>query len=118
MPNVANEHVIGRRRDRRHQICVGGVYRTGSGSARPVQLTDLSMTGCRFVDTSRRLYVGTRLTVKIAEVGPFDAVVSWIDGASVGLRFVDPLYPPYFERLTESWTPAERELERRLNYRP
>jgi hypothetical protein len=117
MPDVVNEHLIGRRRDRRHQICAAGAYRTGSGSARAVQLTDLSLTGCRFVDTSRRLYVGTRLTVKIADVGPFDALVSWIDGASVGLRFVDPLYPPYFERLTESWPPGTKEFERRLNYR-
>lgn len=117
MPDVVNDNRIGRRRDRRHQICAAGSYRTGCGSARKVQLTDLSMTGCRFMDSSNRLAVGTRLTVRIAEVGPFDAMVSWMDGSSVGLRFMDPLYPPYFERLTENWPPAPKEFERRAGHR-
>jgi hypothetical protein len=117
MPEVANEFRIGRRRDRRHQICVAGSYRTGSGSARSVQLTDLSETGCRFLDNSNRLAVGTRLTVKIGQVGPFDALVSWIDGSSVGLRFNDRLYAPYFEQLISTWPPGDRTLERRFTNR-
>lgn len=117
MPDVFDEHRIGRRHDRRHQICAAGSYRTGSGGARSVQLTDLSLTGCRFVDTSNRLSVGTRLTVRIAEVGPFDAMVSWIDGGKVGLRFTDRLYAPYFEKLTSNWPPGNEGLERRLGHR-
>jgi hypothetical protein len=49
LPRV-DEHSIGRRRNRRHQICVAGSYRTGSGGARTVELTDLSLTGCRFIE--------------------------------------------------------------------
>jgi hypothetical protein len=113
MLSRVDEHNIGRRRDRRHAISAGGTYRTGSGSARAIELTDLSVTGCRFIDNSNRLYVGTRLTVKIGKVGPFDALVSWIDGTSVGLRFIDKLYPPYFEQLVASWPPTQRSLERR-----
>jgi hypothetical protein len=117
MPDQVDEFRIGRRRDRRHQICVAGAYRTGSGTARAVELTDLSLTGCRFIDPSNRLAVGTRLTVKIGQVGPFDALVSWIDGSSIGLRFIDRLYAPYFEQLVERWPPGPRGLERRVNYR-
>lgn len=117
MPDRFDEFSIGRRRDRRHQISVAGAYRTGSGSARAVELTDLSLTGCRFIDPSNRLSVGTRLTVKIGQVGPFDALVSWIDGSSIGLRFIDQLYAPYFEQVVQRWPPAPRELERRLNHR-
>lgn len=117
MPDLSHETRIGRRRDRRHPISVAGSYRTGSGSARAVELTDLSLTGCRFLDPSNRLAVGTRLTVKIGQVGPFDALVSWIDGSSIGLRFTDRLYRPYFEQLVSRWPPPTRELERRLTYR-
>lgn len=117
MPDQIIERRIGRRRDRRHQICVAGSYRTGSGTARAVQLTDLSVTGCRFLDNSNRLSVGTRLTVKIGQIGPFDALVSWIDGSSIGIRFLDKLYRPYFEQLVSTWPPGPRELERRLNRR-
>lgn len=117
MLHRVDEHSIGRRRDRRHQICVAGAYRTGSGGAHAVELTDLSMTGCRFIDNSNRLYAGTRLTVKIGKVGPFDALVSWIDGTSVGLRFVDKLYAPYFEQLVANWPPTPRSLERRSTRR-
>jgi hypothetical protein len=55
--------------------------------------------------------------VKIGKVGPFDALVSWIDGTSVGLRFADKLYAPYFEQLVANWPPTERSLERRSTLR-
>jgi hypothetical protein len=115
--DAIDRHRVGRRRARRFQILASGTYRTGSGSARTVHLTDLSQTGCRFIDPRNGLAVGTRLTVKIGGVGPFDALVYWIDGAVVGLRFCDQLYPPYFDHLLAAWTPPAGQFERRLNRR-
>lgn len=107
---------IGRRRSLRHQICAPGSYRTGSGTARRVDLTDISETGCRFVDTAKWLSVSTQLTIKIGRLGPFDAVVAWIDGSVVGLRFNRRLYHAYLEHLREA-APPPGALERRLNIR-
>lgn len=113
MPDETHEQRIGRRQDRRYPISVSGTYRTGSGTPRSIELTDLSQNGCKFVDHSNWLSVGTRLTVRIGGVGPFDAMVSWIDSPMIGLRFTDRLYPPYFEQLVETWKPGPRSLERR-----
>lgn len=115
--DAIDRHRVGRRRARRFQISASGSYRTGSGRARTVHLTDLSQTGCRFIDPRNGLAVGTRLTVKIGGVGPFDALVTWIEGAIVGLNFCDQLYPPYFDHLVASWTPPARQFDRRLNQR-
>ena len=104
---------IGRRKARRHAISVSGAYRTGSGTARAVELRDVSETGCRFIDATRRLYVGTQLTVRLGDLGPFDATVAWTDEAMVGLRFNQDLYEPLLEHLRAAFPYRTGELERR-----
>ncbi len=109
---------IGRRRARRRAITAQGSYRTGAGTARPVELCDVSEIGCRFVDPKNRLYVGTQLVVKVATLGPFDAVVAWMDGVSVGVRFNQPIYGPLLDHLCDQYMSQPNELERRRMARP
>lgn len=104
---------VGRRRAPRHYLRAPGAYRTGSGTLRPVQLTDLSKVGCRFADPTARLYVGTQLTVKIGDLGAVDATVVWIDGVKVGVRFNQELYEPFFDHLLHEFRHQPATLERR-----
>ena len=110
------DRVVGRRRAKRQQLSAAGFYRTGSGTPRNVILTDISKTGCRFVDVTNRLYVGTQLTLKIGAVGPIDAVVAWIDNRVVGVRFNAPLYESFLDHLVASGSPRDG-LNRRVNAR-
>lgn len=113
MDNIA----IGRRSARRHTISVPGSYRTGAGEPRVVELWDVSEEGCRFQDRANRLYVGTRLTIKVGDIGPIDATVAWIDNTMVGLQFCQALYEPLLAHLRTTGSPPRGVLERRRSWR-
>lgn len=94
-PRAASERV-----EPRHGLTMTGKVFTTSGS-REVTVLDLSERGCRVRDVSGHLPEGTRLSIKLGEVGPVEAMVMWSDGSFVGLRFANPLYPSVMQHIRE-----------------
>lgn len=90
------------RAEPRHGLKMMGKVFTTSGS-REVTVLDLSERGCRFRDASGHLTEGTRLSIKLGEVGPIEAMVMWSDGSYVGVRFANPLYPSVMEHIRETY---------------
>lgn len=87
------------RTNTRYPVSVAGRYRTGSGVSRDVRVRDLSENGCQFFDKFGCLRRGAPLSLRIAGVGPFDAVVAWSKGQEVGIRFLNPLYGPVMDHV-------------------
>jgi hypothetical protein len=108
---------VGRRRAVRYRVHAPGSYRTGSGTAQSVELFNISELGCQFLDRTRRLSAGTQLSVRIGNLGPFDARVAWVDGANIGLRFNTPLYAPYLKQILDALPEHHRQFERRISIR-
>ena len=90
------------RREIRYDIQIWGKYRRGRGSATAVQLFNLSEYGCQFRGLWGRLEEGATLTLKIGSIGPINAHVVWIDGASVGIEFADPLHPSVMAHIIDN----------------
>ncbi|BDI60888.1 hypothetical protein MACH05_14480 [Qipengyuania nanhaisediminis] len=86
------------REGQRHAVTVYGRFRY-NGRAYEVPLRDLSQTGCRFFDRHGCLAKGTPISLRIAGMGPFEAVVMWSADQYVGVRFDRPLYGPVLEHL-------------------
>lgn len=95
-PRSATERV-----EQRHGLTLAGRVFTASGS-REVTVLDLSERGCRFRDATGRLFEGARMTIKLGEVGPIEAMVMWTDGTFVGVRFANALYPSVMQHIRAS----------------
>lgn len=96
-PRNASERI-----EQRHGIKMPGKVFSAGGS-REIIVLDLSERGCRFRDTSNRLVEGARITVKLGEVGPIEAMVMWSDGTYVGVRFANPLYPSIMQHIRDAF---------------
>lgn len=92
---MTNNH----RYEDRHEVRVWGKYRLSNGVRRDIVFKDLSETGCRFYDRFSGLRGGEQITVRIENLGPFEATVMWAEGGYVGARFANRLYGPTFDHI-------------------
>jgi hypothetical protein len=98
------------RQEPRINVSIQGRYRTGSGVAKDVIVSDLSTRGCKFYDRFSGLKPETRISLRIGNIGPIDAVVRWRSGQIIGVRFDDALHPSVFEHMVTTisdWSPGE-----------
>ena len=88
-----------RRQDARIPVEILSRYRTGSGLAHIVQVSDLSRSGCMLHQNYSALEVGKRLTIRLDTIGPIDSIVRWKEGLKVGIQFLSPLHPSMADHL-------------------
>lgn len=100
-PPLQRPRSASERSETRHGLTLPGRVFTATGS-REVTVLDLSERGCRFRDTTGHLNEGARLTIKLGEVGPVEAMVMWSDGSFVGVRFANALYPSVMQHIRDS----------------
>ena len=74
-------------------------YRTGSGCAHHVHVTDLSRTGCLLHQNYSALVIGKHLSLRLGSIGPIESVVRWHDGLRVGVEFLTPLHQSVMDHL-------------------
>lgn len=86
-------------REERIPVEILSQYRTGSGRAHIVQVSNLSRAGCLMHQNFSALDVGKNLTIRLGTVGPIDAVVRWKEGLDVGLEFLNPLHPSVLDHI-------------------
>ncbi len=90
---------------KRERASVEGIcrYRSGSGIAVPVRISDLTEEGCRISSIPRALESGDRISISIDTLAPLFATVRWVErGRAAGLKFDNPLYPSVFDWLLSS----------------
>lgn len=92
-------HQSEERIEQRTLVSIQGRYRTGSGVARDVIVSDISANGCKFYDRFSNLKVDCRITIRIGNIGPLDAVVRWRVGQLIGVKFDDALHPSVFDHM-------------------
>lgn len=100
--------VENRRRSPRYGVDVDGIIRSGGGAEHAVAIANLSVDGCRFTASGRRMAAGTLLAIGIGPVGLLHARVAWRVGAVHGVSFDQPLHPAVLDhiRLFLSQEPA------------
>ena len=102
------------RRETRHEVTMQGRYRTGSGLARDVVVTDLSTTGCKFEDRVNNLRTGSIISIRIGNIGPITAHVQWMENSTIGVRFDSTLHASVLDHMLvtiEGWTAANKASE-------
>ena len=87
------------RSEPRIAVSIQGRYRMGSGVARDVIVSDISTMGCKFYDRFSSLKKDSRITIRIGNIGPLDALVRWQAGQLIGVRFDDALHPSVFDHM-------------------
>jgi hypothetical protein len=98
------------RREPRIAVSIQGRYRSGSGLARDVVVTDLSTSGCKFYDRFSNLKNDDRVTIKVGNVGPIGAVVRWRTGQIIGVEFEAPLHASVLDHMVTTisdWSVSE-----------
>jgi len=90
-----------RRGEDRRDIGAWGRYRTGRGVGRDVKILDVNAKGCRFHDKFGALDPDMPITVKIGNIGPLLSKVRWVEGATVGIAFEEPLYGAVLDHITK-----------------
>lgn len=86
----------------RREVGIEGRYRRGSGVPRDVWVTDISRTGCRFYDRFGNLKPGTVISIRLAGIGPIEAVVRWLDQHVNGVEFTQPLYDAVYDHICDN----------------
>jgi hypothetical protein len=102
------------RRADRHEVTLQGRYRTGSGMARDVVVTDLSTTGCKFDDPVHNLRNGSIISIRIGNIGPMTAQVKWLEHWTAGVRFDETLHASVLDHMLitiDGWTAPPRRAE-------
>lgn len=87
------------RREPRYNVSLDASFRNGAATRRPVRVTNLSATGCRFVSSARRLGMGTCITLAFGRAGFVDAKVRWRMGDTHGVRFERALRPAVLDHI-------------------
>lgn len=90
-----------KRREDRREIGAWGRYRTGRGVGRDVKILDVNAKGCRFHDKRGALDPDMRITIKIGNIGPLMSRVRWVEGATIGAEFDEPLYGAVLDHITK-----------------
>jgi hypothetical protein len=97
---VAAEFVEGPANQRRSARRAAGIRSAlrprGMGSI-PVQVVDISETGCR-VEVRPTPYEGSTVWLKLPGLEAWYARVAWVGEDCVGLQFSNPLHPAVVER--------------------
>lgn len=89
-----------------------GRYFTGRGSPVDVQLSDLSVGGCRFATGAQSLTLGSPVQIYVGGAGPFRANVKWVEKGEAGVTFAAPLSDEQFANFRNSHVPDFAELQR------
>ena len=76
-----------------------------------VRIFDASLHGCR-VEFVERPKVDEQLWVKFDGLQPLEAQVCWVEGFTVGVKFVQPIHPAVFDRLVSGLGPSEEPARR------
>lgn len=92
---------IGRRELPRHSTWIPGELRTGRGTPYPVEVVDLSESGCRINERSAWLKAPSEVTIRIGALESLDATIRWVCDGQAGLEFRRPIYGPVFEHLRD-----------------
>jgi hypothetical protein len=87
------------RREQRIPVEILSRYRSGTGRAHIVQVSDLSLTGCRMHQNFSALEVGMKLTIRLGTIGPIESIVRWKEGLDVGIEFLVPLHPSVLDHI-------------------
>jgi hypothetical protein len=98
------------RREDRFDVDLQGRYRTGSGIARDVVVSDLSTRGCKFFDKHCNIDVGAAISIKVGSIGPLTARVRWVTGQTVGVEFDSKLHESVLDHMRTTmrdWAPQE-----------
>lgn len=97
-----------RRRTTRLEVNVEGVIRRGNGVEHAVAISNLSLDGCWFTASGRRIPARTRLALSVGPLGLLHARVAWRVGAVHGVSFDQALHPAVLDhiRLFLSTEPA------------
>jgi hypothetical protein len=96
-----------RRQESRIPVEILSRYRTGSGCAHTVHVSNLSRTGCLLIQNYAALPVGKVLSLRLDTIGPLEATVRWQNGRRVGVQFAAPLHPSVLEHLGQQFRFAE-----------
>jgi hypothetical protein len=100
------------RREPRHTVSMQGRYRYGSGLARDVVVTDLSVAGCKIEDRFNNLRPGSIISIRIGNIGPLTGAVMWLDNATAGIRFESPIHASVLDHMLitiDGWSPPTAE---------
>lgn len=90
------------RTDDRTPVKIVGSYRVGRGTKRSVTMLDISETGAKFHDHRTILAQEANITMRVGTLGPFDAVVRWVDSDAIGVQFAHRIYGPVFEHIRDT----------------
>ena len=88
-----------RRRTPRYEVEVDGLVSAKGGAAYPVAIANLSVEGCRFTASGRRIPAGTLLAIGVGPMGLLHARVAWRIGAVHGVNFDQPLHPAVLDHI-------------------
>lgn len=87
------------RRHRRRRVRVAASYRTGSGHARPAELTDLSEAGCRLRVDPGSIAPNQHVLVRPASLEGVTGVVRWSEGETAGVAFDGEVHPAIVDHI-------------------
>ncbi|HYC80219.1 MAG TPA: PilZ domain-containing protein [Croceibacterium sp.] len=88
-----------KRRDARYGVDVDARVRNGMGAPRPVKVTNLSVSGCRFAALGNGIGVDAFVTITFGRLGFLDARVKWRAGEMHGIRFEQSLHPAVLDHI-------------------
>ncbi|MGD9473014.1 MAG: PilZ domain-containing protein [Novosphingobium sp.] len=91
--------MMSERRDMRLPVKMQGRYRSGNGRVHDVQISNLSLTGCRMFQNHSWLGEGDPIALRIENIGPIDAIVRWKDRTEMGVEFINALHPSVLDHL-------------------
>lgn len=100
------------RQNHRKTITLPGRYFTGLGSPVDVQLTDLSVGGCRFAIGNQKLSLGSPVQIYVGGAGPYRANIKWVENGEAGVTFASPLSDEEFANFRNSHVPDLDALRR------
>jgi hypothetical protein len=91
-----------------------GRYRTGSGVAQDVVVTDLSTLGCKIEDRFSSLQLGSNISIRIGNIGPIMGKVVWIENSTLGVEFESAIHVSVLEYMLttiDGWSPPAAQLQ-------
>ena len=76
-----------------------------------VRIFNVSLHGCR-MEFVERPKIDQRLWVRFGGLQALEAEVCWVEGAAVGVNFVQPIHPAMFDRLVSGLGPPKEPVRR------
>ncbi|MXO75541.1 hypothetical protein GRI40_09965 [Altererythrobacter aerius] len=98
-----------RRAEPRFDTRIDGRIRSSKGARFPVQVEDLSATGCRISMADQYVAASSGWALKIGGLEALGGEMAWISEGSAGIRFSDPLHPAIVSHLVAANPPPEDE---------